>query len=135
MIAVVLQTYTYKGKLIGRFFDEQGAATAALQSVHERAKEGERLKAERAEEEKNWPSCNTKWTQEEGASSRVSLLGCVRACRSAICEGLRRVGCPVGCHTVTLTNIQNGWGSGGAELYGGQKRYANALTNIVLTLH
>jgi hypothetical protein len=31
-----MQTYTYKGKLIGRFYDEAGAATAALVSVHAR---------------------------------------------------------------------------------------------------
>jgi hypothetical protein len=31
-----MQTYTYKGKLIGRFYDEAGTATAALDSVHAR---------------------------------------------------------------------------------------------------
>uniref|UniRef100_A0A383V6X5 Cytochrome b5 heme-binding domain-containing protein n=1 Tax=Tetradesmus obliquus TaxID=3088 RepID=A0A383V6X5_TETOB len=62
------KTYTYKGKLIGRFYDAAGAATAALDSVHARAKEGEALKAAREAEEANWPSCNSKWTADEGGS-------------------------------------------------------------------
>jgi hypothetical protein len=38
-----LQTYTYKGKLIGRFYDDSGAATAALDSVHARCGGGARV--------------------------------------------------------------------------------------------
>ncbi|WIA40808.1 hypothetical protein OEZ86_004486 [Tetradesmus obliquus] len=62
------KTYTYQGKLIGRFYDAAGAATAALDSLHARAKEGEALKAAREAEEANWPSCNSKWTADEGGS-------------------------------------------------------------------
>ncbi|KAF6262822.1 hypothetical protein COO60DRAFT_1699115 [Scenedesmus sp. NREL 46B-D3] len=62
------KSYTYKGKLIGRFYDAEGAATAALESVHARAQEGEVLKAAREAEEANWPSCNSKWTQDDGGS-------------------------------------------------------------------
>eukprot|EP00879_Flechtneria_rotunda_P023355 GHRR01024705.1.p1 GENE.GHRR01024705.1~~GHRR01024705.1.p1 ORF type:complete len:146 (-),score=29.74 GHRR01024705.1:1158-1595(-) len=61
-----LQTYPYVGKLIGRFYDSTGAATTEMNSVHERAKQGEAIKAARADEEARWPSCNSRWTENEG---------------------------------------------------------------------
>ncbi len=61
-----MQNYPYKGKLVGRFYDNTGNPTAELASVHTRAKEGEAIKAARQKEEDNWPSCNSKWTQDEG---------------------------------------------------------------------
>lgn len=68
---VLLQTYPYKGKLIGRFYDQSGKATSELASVHQRAREGETFKADRKKEEEKWPNCNTKWTQEEGEIGRA----------------------------------------------------------------
>jgi hypothetical protein len=51
--------------------------TVALLCVHHleccRAKEGEALKAAREAEEANWPSCNSKWTQDEGEQQQQQL--------------------------------------------------------------
>eukprot|EP00878_Enallax_costatus_P016952 GHUV01017795.1.p1 GENE.GHUV01017795.1~~GHUV01017795.1.p1 ORF type:complete len:306 (+),score=81.49 GHUV01017795.1:228-1145(+) len=73
------ETYPHKGKLIGRFYDQSGKPTAELASVHKRAKEGQKLKANREKEEQKWPTCNTKWTQEEGEFDGVYAVQAVFA--------------------------------------------------------
>lgn len=44
---LLLQTYPRVGTRVGRFYDEFGKPTAALQSVRQRAEEGKKLQVRR----------------------------------------------------------------------------------------
>ncbi|CAI5481417.1 unnamed protein product [Closterium sp. Yama58-4] len=60
------KTYIHVGKLVGRFYDEQGKATAALGEFDELLKEGKRLRDVAKVAEKKYPGCNSRWAQNEG---------------------------------------------------------------------
>ncbi|XP_058820883.1 neuferricin homolog [Topomyia yanbarensis] len=57
------ETYVYKGKLIGRYFDDRGRLTDYHKVILERA-----IKAEQKETEprQQYPSCNVEWKEETG---------------------------------------------------------------------
>lgn len=59
--------YTYVGKVIGRYYDENGKPTDALKQAKALIKEGKRLKDIQKGEDKKFPPCNSKWSQTEGA--------------------------------------------------------------------
>lgn len=63
-----LQTYPFVGRLLGAFYDgPDGKETSALASVHARAAGGEAARAKREAEQTTWPTCNSRWNEEEGA--------------------------------------------------------------------
>lgn len=60
------EKYIYKGRLIGRFYHASGEKTKALVAVEEAAERGKAAEEARAKIRTVYPSCNTRWTQEEG---------------------------------------------------------------------
>lgn len=59
--------YEYKGKLIGKFYDEKGQNTAYLNEILEKIKVGELEKKSVKELEHKYPPCNIEWNQEKGS--------------------------------------------------------------------
>lgn len=59
--------YTYIGKVIGRYYDENGSPTPALKKAKKLIKEGKLLRDKQKEDDKKLPPCNSKWSQNEGS--------------------------------------------------------------------
>lgn len=91
-----LQNYKHVGKVVGRYYDSHGQPTEELKSVETRAANGVKLRQKRDSNEKQWPSCNMKWTQSEGerlkaahafhacqATGKVAVVSCVGDCMLA----------------------------------------------------
>lgn len=57
------KTYPFKGKLIGRYFDERGELTEYHKLVLERSAKAE---LEEAKSKQEYPSCNVEWKEETG---------------------------------------------------------------------
>lgn len=57
------ENYEFKGKLVGRYFDERGELTEYHRVVLERVANAE---AEEAKPKQDFPSCNVEWKQETG---------------------------------------------------------------------
>ncbi|KAE8625109.1 hypothetical protein XENTR_v10006161 [Xenopus tropicalis] len=58
------QNYITIGKLTGRFYDESGNPTKALEDALKVIDIGLKLKEEREEENKQFPPCNSEWSSE-----------------------------------------------------------------------
>ncbi|CAI5951010.1 unnamed protein product [Closterium sp. NIES-65] len=63
------KTYIHVGKLVGRFYDEQGKPRDSLGEFDELLKEGKRLRDVAKVAEKKYPGCNSRWAQNEGGKS------------------------------------------------------------------
>lgn len=59
--------YKFVGKLVGRFYDENGNPTAALKEAEGFMIEAQKEKDLKAENDKKLPPCNSEWTQEKGS--------------------------------------------------------------------
>ncbi|GJN08727.1 hypothetical protein PR202_ga26680 [Eleusine coracana subsp. coracana] len=66
------EKYIYAGKLVGRYYDKQGNPTKYLKGVEVKAKRGAQLLEKQKNEEAKIPSCNSKWSEQEGGE--VSTL-------------------------------------------------------------
>ncbi|CAI5986034.1 unnamed protein product [Closterium sp. NIES-64] len=64
------KTYIHVGKLVGRFYDEQGKPRDSLGEFDELLKEGKRLRDVAKVAEKKYPGCNSRWAQNEGGKVR-----------------------------------------------------------------
>lgn len=60
------ERYIFVGKLVGRYYDSQGNPTKYLKGVEAKAKRGAQLLEKQKIEEAKVPSCNSRWSQEEG---------------------------------------------------------------------
>ncbi|KAK3405073.1 membrane-associated progesterone-binding protein 4 [Eucalyptus grandis] len=60
------RSYTYVGKLVGRYYDSQGNPTKYLKGVEAKAARGAQLLEKQKKEEAKQPSCNSRWSQDEG---------------------------------------------------------------------
>ncbi|XP_061355412.1 membrane-associated progesterone-binding protein 4 [Gastrolobium bilobum] len=60
------KTYKYVGKLVGRYYDSQGNPTKYLKGVEAKAARGAQLLEKQKIEEAKQPSCNSRWSQDEG---------------------------------------------------------------------
>ncbi|XP_073526424.1 uncharacterized protein [Phyllobates terribilis] len=60
------RTYIPVGKLIGRYYDADGNPTKHVRAAEAKAKKGKRLEEKVAQEEEKIPSCNSRWSQDEG---------------------------------------------------------------------
>ncbi|KAK3150799.1 hypothetical protein QOZ80_3AG0237940 [Eleusine coracana subsp. coracana] len=60
------EKYIYAGKLVGRYYDKQGNPTKYLKGVEVKAKRGAQLLEKQKNEEAKIPSCNSKWSEQEG---------------------------------------------------------------------
>jgi len=62
------KSYTYIGKLIGNFYDEDGKETRAMRKVNRMVKEAARIEEEKKKDEERYPRCNTQWSSEGGGT-------------------------------------------------------------------
>lgn len=62
----------YVGKLVGRYYDSNGSPTKYLKGVEAKAARGAQLLEKQKKEEAKQPSCNSRWSQDEGG--QVCLL-------------------------------------------------------------
>ncbi|KAG0461173.1 hypothetical protein HPP92_021470 [Vanilla planifolia] len=60
------EKYIYVGKLVGRYYDKEGNPTKHLKGVEAKAKRAAQLQEKQKTEEAKTPSCNSKWSQQEG---------------------------------------------------------------------
>ncbi|KAL8171740.1 hypothetical protein V2J09_023544 [Rumex salicifolius] len=60
------RTYIPVGKLIGRYYDAEGKPTKHVRAAEAKAKKGKQLEEKVAQEEGKIPSCNSRWSQDEG---------------------------------------------------------------------
>ncbi|XP_047181942.1 membrane-associated progesterone-binding protein 4 [Vigna umbellata] len=60
------KSYKYVGKLVGRYYDSQGNPTKYLKGVETKAARGAQLLEKQKIEEAKQPSCNSRWSQDEG---------------------------------------------------------------------
>ncbi|KAK3270781.1 hypothetical protein CYMTET_20835 [Cymbomonas tetramitiformis] len=58
--------YTYVGRVVGRFYDQRGNPTQAVEAVEEGARQAVLDRKALKEEEKKIPTCNSKWSQKDG---------------------------------------------------------------------
>lgn len=58
--------YTYVGKLLGTYYDEQGQPTAARLAVKGALLEAEQVKKDKELFKQTYPRCNSKWSQLDG---------------------------------------------------------------------
>ncbi|CAL9763114.1 unnamed protein product [Musa acuminata subsp. burmannicoides] len=61
-----MERYIFAGKLVGRYYDSQGNPTKYLKGVESKAKRGAQLLEKQKIEEAKIPSCNSKWSEQEG---------------------------------------------------------------------
>ncbi|XP_051124686.1 membrane-associated progesterone-binding protein 4 [Andrographis paniculata] len=61
------RTYIHVGKLVGRYYDSGGNPTKYLKGVEAKAARGAQLLEKQKIEETKVPSCNSKWSQDEGS--------------------------------------------------------------------
>lgn len=60
------RSYTFVGKLVGRYYDSEGNPTKSLKGVEAKAARGTQLLEKQKKEEAKQPSCNSRWSQGEG---------------------------------------------------------------------
>lgn len=61
------RSYTYVGKLVGRYYDNDGNPTKYLKGVEAKAARGAQLLEKQKNEEAKIPDCNSRWSQDEGS--------------------------------------------------------------------
>ncbi|NXR07306.1 NEUFC protein, partial [Semnornis frantzii] len=59
--------YRPVGKLVGRFYDEKGAPTAALRQAEAAIEEALKLQAESEQRKQQFPPCNSEWSSAKGS--------------------------------------------------------------------
>lgn len=62
-----IRTYISVGKLVGLYYDSEGNPTKYLKGVEAKAARGAQLMEKQKNEEAKLPSCNSRWSQEEGS--------------------------------------------------------------------
>lgn len=62
----LMNTIRYVGKLVGRYYDSKGNPTKYLKGVEAKAARGAQLLEKQKKEEAKQPSCNSRWSQDEG---------------------------------------------------------------------
>ncbi|KAM6118501.1 neuferricin isoform 2-T3 [Phoenicopterus ruber ruber] len=60
-------SYRPVGKLVGRFYDENGAPTEALRQAEAAIEEAQKLKAESEQRKQQFPPCNSEWSSAKGS--------------------------------------------------------------------
>ncbi|KAL6137093.1 hypothetical protein ACLB2K_062388 [Fragaria x ananassa] len=60
------RSYTFVGKLVGRYYDTKGNPTKYLKGVEAKAARGAQLLKKQEIEEAKQPGCNSRWSQDEG---------------------------------------------------------------------
>ncbi|CAK9230601.1 unnamed protein product [Sphagnum jensenii] len=60
------KTYIYVGKLVGRFYDEDGNPTKELNRVAKKIAQANKLAEQQKADEDRFPNCNSRWSQDKG---------------------------------------------------------------------
>lgn len=60
------ERYIFVGKLVGRYYDDEGNPTKYLKAVEAKAKRGAQLLEKQKIEEAKIPSCNSRWSEQDG---------------------------------------------------------------------
>lgn len=60
------RSYTFVGKLVGRYYDNQGNPTKYLKGAEAKSARGAQLLEKQKAEEAKQPGCNSRWSQDEG---------------------------------------------------------------------
>ncbi|GMG98871.1 hypothetical protein Nepgr_000711 [Nepenthes gracilis] len=60
------RTYKFVGRLVGYYYDSQGQPTKKLKGAEAKAARGAQLLEQQKNEENKLPSCNSRWSQNEG---------------------------------------------------------------------
>lgn len=60
------RSYIFVGKLVGLYYDSHGNPTKQLKGVEAKAARGAQLLEKQKSEEAKLPSCNSRWSQDEG---------------------------------------------------------------------
>jgi hypothetical protein len=63
---VLTRVIRFIGKLVGRYYDSQGNSTKYLKGVEAKAARGAQLLEKQKIEEAKLPSCNSRWSQDDG---------------------------------------------------------------------
>ncbi len=79
---VLLLIVRFVGKLVGRYYDSQGNPTKYLKGVEVKAARGAQLLEKQKKEEAKQPSCNSRWSQEDGGEVYIFMTW--KPCLSAI---------------------------------------------------
>ena len=66
--------YTFVGKLIGRYFDEEGKPRKAWYKYKKGLEQADKIKEEQKAQEQRFPPCNSRFTPEEGGTVSCSTL-------------------------------------------------------------
>ncbi|KAI7989622.1 Membrane-associated progesterone-binding protein 4 [Camellia lanceoleosa] len=61
------KTYIFVGKLVGRYYDNEGNPTKYLKGAEAKAARGAQLMEKQKNEEAKLPSCNSRWSQDTGS--------------------------------------------------------------------
>ncbi|KFR01297.1 Neuferricin, partial [Nipponia nippon] len=62
-----LNRYSLPGKLVGRFYDENGAPTEALRQAEAAIEEALKFQAESEQRKQQFPPCNSEWSSAGGS--------------------------------------------------------------------
>ncbi|KAG1330319.1 hypothetical protein COCNU_02G002870 [Cocos nucifera] len=74
-----IERYIYVGKLVGRYYDSQGNPTKYLKGVEAKARRGAQLLEKQKIEEAKIPSCNSRWSEQDGGKFEHMIpCGCYR---------------------------------------------------------
>lgn len=60
--------YTFVGKLIGRYYQRDGSPTKAWYAFQKALGERDKIEALRKEQERQFPPCNSHWTEKDGGT-------------------------------------------------------------------
>ncbi|XP_040939944.1 membrane-associated progesterone-binding protein 4 isoform X4 [Gossypium hirsutum] len=60
------RSYKFVGRLVGRYYDSQGNPTKYLKGAEAKAARGAQLMEKQKEMEAKQPSCNSRWSQDDG---------------------------------------------------------------------
>ncbi|NWX30037.1 NEUFC protein, partial [Notiomystis cincta] len=102
--------YDPVGKLVGRFYDENGAPTEALREVEAAIEEALKFQAESEQKQQQFPPCNSEWSSAKGTRfwcSRES--GGVHRGWAGVPRKLHRPGSP-GSRCVCVRSSGPPWG-------------------------
>lgn len=67
----LLSSFRSVGKLVGLYYDSEGNPTKYLKGVEAKAARGAQLMEKQKNEEAKLPSCNSRWSQEEGSEVQL----------------------------------------------------------------
>jgi hypothetical protein len=104
-----VQEYKYKGRVVGRFFDEQGQPTALHQAVFEGSAAWKASEVERKNKRLAYPTCSSHWSSTQGARPGVHAgHACMRTrAETRHCAGAE-VWCNDGLYPRKLTEMVSG---------------------------